>query len=178
MNELRPEVSSNPLAVRRGHAPNCSATGAVVGVDLSPPLLTLARSRAREAGVARNRARLDPGPKHADVASQVSTYREQVTRELSALAKAGILQKDGGALVVSDVRRLEEMVAALGQSGAVGGHLEETLLAIPGQESWRPEATPGGLPAFLGHPFLVTALVVVGLAVVGALAALFAFAAP
>ena len=66
---------------------------------------------AREAGVARNRARLDPGPKHADVASQVSTYREQVTRELSALAKAGILQKDGGALVVSDVRRLEEMVA-------------------------------------------------------------------
>lgn len=66
---------------------------------------------ARAAGVARNRARLDPGPKHADVASQVSTYREQVTRELSALAKAGILQKDGGALVVSDVRRLEEMVA-------------------------------------------------------------------
>jgi CRP-like cAMP-binding protein len=66
---------------------------------------------ARAAGVARNRARLDPGPKHADVASQVSTYREQVTRELSALAKAGILQRDGGALVVSDVRRLEEMVA-------------------------------------------------------------------
>jgi SAM-dependent methyltransferase len=28
------------------------ATGAVVGVDLSPPLLTLARSRARDAGVA------------------------------------------------------------------------------------------------------------------------------
>ena len=66
---------------------------------------------AREAGVTRNRARLDPGPKHADIASQVSTYREQVTRELSALAKAGMLQKDGGALVVSDVRRLEEMVA-------------------------------------------------------------------
>ena len=52
---------------------------------------------------------------------------------------------------------LEEMVVALGQSGAVGGHLEESLLAIPGQETWRPEATPGGLPSFLGHPFLVTA---------------------
>ena len=65
---------------------------------------------ARDAGVARNRARLDPGPKHADIASQVSTYREQVTRELSALARAGILQKDGAALVVCDVGRLEKMV--------------------------------------------------------------------
>jgi len=66
---------------------------------------------ARAAGVARNRARLEPGPKHADIASQVSTYREQVTRELSALARAGILEKDGAALVVRDVARLEKMVA-------------------------------------------------------------------
>lgn len=65
---------------------------------------------ARLAGVEKNRARLVPGPKHADIASQVSTYREQVTRELSALAKAGILEKDGAALVVRDVARLERMV--------------------------------------------------------------------
>jgi CRP/FNR family transcriptional regulator, cyclic AMP receptor protein len=65
---------------------------------------------AREAGVERNTARIDPGPKHADVASQVSTYREQVTRELSALARAGILGKDGSALVVRDVKRLQNMV--------------------------------------------------------------------
>jgi CRP-like cAMP-binding protein len=65
---------------------------------------------AREAGVARNRARLDPGPRHADIASQVSTYREQVTRELSALSKSGIIEKDGAALVVRDVARLEKMV--------------------------------------------------------------------
>lgn len=65
---------------------------------------------ARQAGVEKNRARLEPGPKHADIASQVSTYREQVTRELSALAKAGIVQKDGAALVVRDVARLEKMV--------------------------------------------------------------------
>ena len=65
---------------------------------------------ARVAGVARNRARLEPGPKHADIASQVSTYREQVTRELSALARAGILEKDGPALVVCDVARLQKMV--------------------------------------------------------------------
>jgi len=65
---------------------------------------------AREAGIERNTARIEPGPKHADIASQVSTYREQVTRELSALARAGILGKDGGALVVRDVKRLEKMV--------------------------------------------------------------------
>ena len=40
----------------------------------------------------------------------MSTYREQVTRELSALARAGILGKDGGVLVVRDVKRLEKMV--------------------------------------------------------------------
>ncbi|HEY1288054.1 MAG TPA: Crp/Fnr family transcriptional regulator [Burkholderiales bacterium] len=65
---------------------------------------------ARAAGIERNRARLEPGPKHADIASQVSTYREQVTRELSALARAGILEKDGAALVVRDVDRLAKMV--------------------------------------------------------------------
>ena len=65
---------------------------------------------AREAGVRGNRARIEPAPKHAELASQVSTYREQVTRELSALAKAGVLGKDGRALVVLDVARLEKMV--------------------------------------------------------------------
>jgi CRP/FNR family cyclic AMP-dependent transcriptional regulator len=68
---------------------------------------------AHEAGVEGNTARIDPGPKHADIASQVSTYREQVTRELSALAKEGILGKEGTALVVRDVKRLEKMVEEL-----------------------------------------------------------------
>jgi CRP-like cAMP-binding protein len=72
---------------------------------------------ARAAGVQGNRARIDPAPKHADLASQVSTYREQVTRELSALAKAGVLGKDGRALVVLDVARLQKMVEEV-KSGA------------------------------------------------------------
>jgi CRP-like cAMP-binding protein len=67
--------------------------------------------RARAAGVAGNTARIDPAPKHADLASEVSTYREQVTRELSALAKAGIVGREDGALVVRDVARLERLVA-------------------------------------------------------------------
>jgi CRP-like cAMP-binding protein len=72
---------------------------------------------ARDAGVKANRARIDPAPKHADLASQVSTYREQVTRELSLLAKRGVLGKDGRALVVLDVARLQKMVEEV-KSGA------------------------------------------------------------
>jgi CRP-like cAMP-binding protein len=66
--------------------------------------------RAQLAGVSGNTARIDPAPKHADIASQVSTYREQVTRELSALAKAGVLGREDGALIVRDVARLERLV--------------------------------------------------------------------
>ena len=65
---------------------------------------------AREAGATGNSARIDPAPKHTEIASRVSTYREQVTRELSALARAGILVKDRGALVVRDIKGLERMV--------------------------------------------------------------------
>ncbi|SCK52737.1 cAMP-binding domain of CRP or a regulatory subunit of cAMP-dependent protein kinases [Variovorax sp. HW608] len=66
---------------------------------------------AHEVGVSENRARLDPAPTHAELASRVSTNREQVTRELNALSRAGVLAKDGKALVVLDVRRLAAMLA-------------------------------------------------------------------
>jgi CRP-like cAMP-binding protein len=65
---------------------------------------------AREVGVTGNTARIDPAPKHSDVASRVSTYREQVTRELSALVKAGILERGEHALVIRDLARLERLV--------------------------------------------------------------------
>jgi len=67
---------------------------------------------ARRTGVAGNSARIDPAPKHAELASKVSTYREQVTRELSAMAKEGLIQKSGRALIIPDVQRLEKLVAA------------------------------------------------------------------
>ena len=66
---------------------------------------------AHAAGVADNRARLEPSPKHAALASQISTNREQVTRELNALVRQGVLQKDGKALVVADVQHLARTVA-------------------------------------------------------------------
>ena len=65
---------------------------------------------ARASGATGAQARIDPAPKHADIASQVSTYREQVTRELSLLTKQGLLAKDGNALVLLDVPKLERMV--------------------------------------------------------------------
>jgi len=65
---------------------------------------------ARETGIEGNTARIDPAPKHTDIASRVSTYREQVTRELSALVKTGILERGDHALVIRDVARLERLV--------------------------------------------------------------------
>jgi len=72
---------------------------------------------ARAAGVDGNVARIDPAPSHADVASRVSTYREQVTRELSQLTRLGILERAGKALVVTDVARLTRMVEAVRRAG-------------------------------------------------------------
>lgn len=71
---------------------------------------------ARQAGVEGNRARIDPAPTHADIASRISTYREQVTRELSALVKQGLVERAGGALVIPDVERLERIVAGVRHS--------------------------------------------------------------
>ncbi len=69
-------------------------------------LLRLARS-----GVARdNSSVISPAPTHADIASRVSTHREAVTRELNALARAGLVGRRSGALVVLDVARLAQMV--------------------------------------------------------------------
>jgi CRP/FNR family transcriptional regulator, cyclic AMP receptor protein len=68
---------------------------------------------ARAAGVADNQARLQPAPTHSELASQVSTNREQVTRELNALRREGVLARDGKALVVVDARRLAAKVAAV-----------------------------------------------------------------
>jgi CRP/FNR family cyclic AMP-dependent transcriptional regulator len=62
---------------------------------------------ARESGG----SRINPAPKHAELASLVSTYREQITRELSGLVKGGVLAKDGAALVVKDMARLEQLAA-------------------------------------------------------------------
>lgn len=52
---------------------------------------------------------------------------------------------------------LASLVEALATSAAVGGHLDEQRLSPPGQERWRPPATPGDVPAYLGHRYPVSA---------------------
>ena len=52
---------------------------------------------------------------------------------------------------------IEQLAAALDFYGAVGGFLDEDVLSVPGQEHWRPPATPDGNPTFMGHPYLVSA---------------------
>ena len=66
---------------------------------------------ARPAGSSENVASINPVPTHAEIADQISTTREQVTRELSALAKRGLLQKKGSTLVVTDLHELELLVS-------------------------------------------------------------------
>ena len=67
---------------------------------------------ARGAGVADNRAKLEPAPTHYDIASRVGSSREQVTRELSSLVRQGILERAGRRLLLRDVAALEQLADA------------------------------------------------------------------
>lgn len=69
-------------------------------------LLRLASLGVREG----NSVRIEPSPTHVDMASRISTHREAVTRELNRLAKLGVIARQGSALLVKDVDRLEQMV--------------------------------------------------------------------
>lgn len=71
---------------------------------------------AKEAGAGRGRAEIRPSPPHDDIAKRISTTREAVTKELSAMARLGLVAKGRGALVVPDVERLERHVADVLQS--------------------------------------------------------------
>jgi CRP-like cAMP-binding protein len=78
-------------------------------LDLST--LTVQQRICRELLRLAHGGRIDPAPKHVELASLVSTYREQITREISALVKSGVLAKDGHALVVRDAAKLERMAS-------------------------------------------------------------------
>ncbi len=55
-------------------------------------------------------ATVKPAPRHADIASRVSTQREAVTREMNVLARAGIIRQERHALYILDLPRLGQMV--------------------------------------------------------------------
>ncbi len=84
-------------------------------------------------------------------------------RSASHARNVGAARADGDVLAfcdgddIADQGWLQHLVARVEPGVAVGGFLEEDLLAVPGQEEWRPPATPDSLPTFLNHPFLVSA---------------------
>jgi len=52
---------------------------------------------------------LNPAPKHAELASRVSTTREAVTREINVMIDSGLLEKNGPQkLLITDLRALAE----------------------------------------------------------------------
>lgn len=65
---------------------------------------------ARLGEVSGNVARIDPAPTHGEIANRVSTYREQVTREMSLLVSQGVVAREGHCLVVRDMTLLERLV--------------------------------------------------------------------
>jgi CRP/FNR family cyclic AMP-dependent transcriptional regulator len=71
-------------------------------------VLRLAREAA---GNGSKEARIRPIPVHSDIAARVSTTRETVARVFSDLARHDIVVREGHALVVKDIPRLESMVA-------------------------------------------------------------------
>ena len=94
-------------------------TGAIR--DLAERLLDLGAQRvqsriwlellrlARDAGVEDNAARIEPAPPQKDIASRVGTSREEVSRELSRLARLKLLERTGRTLVLRDVAELERL---------------------------------------------------------------------
>ena len=55
-------------------------------------------------------ARLNPAPKHSEIASRVSTHREAVSRELNRLSRVGLIERENGTLLIRDVDRLAAML--------------------------------------------------------------------
>ncbi len=65
---------------------------------------------AREHPIASTSVKIPKLPTHAEIASSISTHREAVSRELTRLARLGIVERRAGALVIPDIKRLIRMV--------------------------------------------------------------------
>jgi CRP/FNR family transcriptional regulator, cyclic AMP receptor protein len=70
---------------------------------------------ARKSSPGQNTAVIFPVPTHTEFANRISTHREAVTRELSNLCRAGLLERQDCSLIVRDVEKLSMIV-----SGALG----------------------------------------------------------
>jgi CRP/FNR family cyclic AMP-dependent transcriptional regulator len=57
-----------------------------------------------------NTATIDPAPTHSTIANRVLTRREAVARELSSLARRGLIERNAKALFIRDISALKAMV--------------------------------------------------------------------
>jgi CRP/FNR family transcriptional regulator, cyclic AMP receptor protein len=64
------------------------------------------------AGIAGNRAVIEPAPTHGELAARIGTHREAVTRELQYLSGRDIVARQDRALAVNDIGQLTEIVRA------------------------------------------------------------------
>ncbi len=70
-------------------------------------LLRLAEATSMQDG----RAEIRPAPTQIELAHRISSHREVVSREMSGLARAGLVVKRKGALIVSDLDQLRGLIA-------------------------------------------------------------------
>jgi CRP/FNR family transcriptional regulator, cyclic AMP receptor protein len=69
-------------------------------------LLRLARPTGKDSV----EAVISPPPTHAELASRVSSHREAITRELSKLEEAGLLERRRGAIAIRDPAGLAKLI--------------------------------------------------------------------
>lgn len=67
---------------------------------------------AEATSVHEGRAEIRPAPTHFELATRISSHREVVSREMSAMAKAGLVEKRHGALIILSVTELSATQAS------------------------------------------------------------------
>jgi CRP/FNR family transcriptional regulator, cyclic AMP receptor protein len=67
---------------------------------------------AGSAGGAQGQGSIVPAPTHFELAAKIGTHREAVSREMSALAKRGLIARSGGGLVLHDMETLKALADA------------------------------------------------------------------
>ncbi|MBU6529196.1 Crp/Fnr family transcriptional regulator (plasmid) [Methylocystis sp. MJC1] len=108
-----PDVCDQILAALAGEVRRLAGrvnefTNLSVRERIHAELLRLARKEAS----GETRGVISPPPTHAELAARVSTHREAVTRELNSLERAGLLERRRGSIVLLDLAKLAESVAA------------------------------------------------------------------
>ena len=65
---------------------------------------------AKPVAGAPRQAAVSPPPSHSEIAARVSIRREAVAREIKALERAGLIERRRGALILTDITRLQRMI--------------------------------------------------------------------